>query len=173
MLKKIVLVLSLFSALIFCGCATQQSLKPGPEDYKDAALKCLNQMYQDGVLDELEEVPMMKVSRVLNRTSYMIQTGWITDMIVSDLNRSGKIKAMTEDAYMRQKQAWEASMNSDDGLDVAPTFADVTLSGKIYEESSRVGRSVEKTYMFRLELNKDGLILGGPWIHEVKKSSSF
>lgn len=160
------------AAIVFSGCATPQPIAPTADDYKAAALTCLDQMYQDGVWDTFEDAPLMKVSRIVNNTSYVIETSWISSIIISELNRSGKVRAMSEDQYMKQKEAYLAAWNSENGLDSTPTFADITLSGKIYEAHQRTGRNIQKTYMFRLELNKDG-IMYGPWRYEVKKSRSY
>lgn len=146
-MKNFVLFLLTFWTIGVVGCSSYRSMKPGPGDYKAAAVACLDQMYSDGVLDTLEEDELrMKVTRVLNRTSYMIQTQWITDIILSELNRNGKVHVVADGA------------------------ADITLSGKIYEERERIGGVLETTYMFRLEINKDGRVIGGPWLHEIKKS---
>lgn len=172
-IMKFTSAFAVLAALLFSGCAsTPKAICPTAEDYKAAALNCLDQMYQDGVWDTFEDAPLMKVSNIVNRTSYVVQTGWITTIIISELNRSGKVRAMTEDRYMKEKAAYDAAVRAENGLDTPPTFADITLSGKIYEDHRREGRTVIKTYMFRLELNKDGDMYG-PWLYEVTKARTY
>ncbi|MGN0835021.1 MAG: hypothetical protein ACI4QA_04235 [Candidatus Spyradosoma sp.] len=157
----------------FSGCASNSTVELTAEDYQAAALSCLEKLYQDGVLDRLEESPTIKVTRVLNRTSCNVQTDWITSIIISDLNRQGKVRALTEDTYMREKAEWERIMSGKCELGESSVFADITLSGKIYEDHHRAGRGVRKTYMFRLELNMGDIVIGGPYLHTIKKASLF
>lgn len=176
LLKKIAAGALAAAALVFAGgCSSApQSVNLTANDYDVMARSCLEQIYRTGVFDDFEETPKIKVSRIIDRTSDGVQTTWITDVIITELNRNGKVVALSEDAYAQEMQQHKDLLSGEGFLDdeSANEFPDITLSGNIREKSDRLGRTVEKTYRLTLDLNKDGKKINSFW-HEVKKVRTY
>lgn len=175
--KKLILCASAALALlVVAGCTrTPPTTDLTPDDYKAAARTCLDKMFADGVWDKFdgETAPTLQVSNIIDRTTCHAQTSWIANIIVGELNRNGKVKAMTTDQYSRETASLRKNWQSEHGdLDAFPTLPDVVLSGTIYEHVSRVGRLVTKTYRIEFELNSDGEKFG-PYDYETTKERAY
>lgn len=175
-LKKIIAGVSALAAAVLTSCCSTppQSVELTAEDYNVMAKSCLEQIYQTGVFDDFDETPKIKVSRIIDRTSCGVQTSWITDIVITELNRNGKVIALSEDAYSKDIINIKTTMGDNEYLDSLSNeeYPDITLSGNIRENSNRVGRTVTKTYRLTLDINKEGKKVGS-YCHEVTKTRTY
>jgi PBP1b-binding outer membrane lipoprotein LpoB len=143
---KITIRLSLLALLpaILAGCATAPHVVEGPkklttmqvdtQDFAAKADKMINSLVESTVLDKAAKKPaILVVGKIVNNTSYHIDTDLLTKKIRVALNKSGK--AMT------------------DITGGALSDADFTLSGKIIETAARVGDQRQRCYTFQLSLS--------------------
>ena len=71
-------------------------------DWNSAASALVDDMLASGVLDRYEKPVVMKVSRIVNRTSEAIDTDLLTKQISITLNKSGNVLTMSEDEYTKE-----------------------------------------------------------------------
>lgn len=116
-------------------------------DFDIAAQKLLKSMLYSGVFNEFPKKPvLMRVGRIKNNTSEVINMSVFTSRITSYLNRSKLVRVLAEDAYSREL----AEFN---GVDNLPQ---IVLVGEIAEDTATAGRTKERSYIFILRLNIDG-----------------
>ncbi len=123
-------------------------------DWNSAASALVDDMLASGVLDRYEKPVVMKVSRIVNRTSEAIDTDLLTKQISITLNKSGNVLTMSEDEYTKDLAQAQAFENGG-----VPT-PKITMSGKIVEDRESIGDTNEVTYVFMLSINSsNGLAL--------------
>lgn len=116
-------------------------------DFDIAAQKLLNSMLRSGVFNEFPKKPvLMRVGRIKNDTSEVINMSMFTSRITTFLNRSKLVRVLADDAYSREL----AEFN---GVDNLPQ---IILVGEIAEDTTTAGRTKERSYTFILRLNIDG-----------------
>lgn len=116
-------------------------------DFDIAAQKLLNSMLRSGVFNEFPKKPvLMRVGRIKNNTSEVINMSMFTSRITTFLNRSKLVRVLADDAYSREL----AEFN---GVDNLPQ---IILVGEIAEDTTTAGRTKERSYTFILRLNIDG-----------------
>ncbi|MGY8927622.1 MAG: hypothetical protein ACKVJC_10060 [Flavobacteriales bacterium] len=157
--------------LLLAGCATPQSkyvssngasnLNTNVLNNNDMAIAAeytINSLLESGVLKKQgNEVPILGISRIINNTSYHIDTDLLVKRIRVTLNKSGKALT-TSTLTMGNRNTAEdplakALNDKNDFLDDnKPIDPDFTLSGKIIQNNINVGNKKEVTYTFQLSL---------------------
>ncbi len=172
----------LLSAALFAGCATQathvesqgnQTLvtvnKINMQDWYTAADKMINSLLGSGKVQTNGDRPaIMAISRIVNDTTQQIDIDMLTKKMRVALNQSGKINTTTvyglggaEDPLAKAAAEKQAFINNEK---VTKKY-DYTLSGKIHEERTNIGRLHEASYIFQLSLtDANGIAV---WEEEV------
>jgi len=157
--------------LLLAGCATPQSkyisssgannLNTNALSNNDMAIAAeysINSLLESGKLKRKDgEVPILGISRIINNTSYHIDTDLLVKRIRVALNKSGKALTTSTLSIGKRNTAEDPLAKSftdkNDFLDNnKPLDPDFTLSGKILQNNVAVGNRKEVTYIFQLSL---------------------
>ena len=168
------------AALVLTGCASKNNARyvdpQGPQtvvslnqiniqDWNAAADKLVAKLLASNVLERSPELPaVMAISRIRNNTSTQVDTDNLTKKIRVALLDTGKVVTTTtlgpdgkvEDAMAAEVGSMQSFMAGEKQKTVLPYY---TLSGKLLEDSVRVGNTRQVTYTFQLSLTtvKNGL----------------
>lgn len=168
-MKYLKTIVVLFTSLILFGCASERAhyiTSGGPQalvstkkinmgDWNNAAKTLSSQMLSEADLSTLGNPAMLKLSRIVNRTSELIDTDLLTKQVAITLNKTNKVRIISEDAAT-------LDLARAAGHNITPT---ATLSGKIIETRDSVDGTHEVTYTFFLELNYQGISI---WMGQIQ-----
>lgn len=166
-MKTLKILSALLLTAFFCSCASEKARyvesggarsvitvkKINMADWNAAAAELVNNMLASNAFAKINApLPLkMKVSRVANRTSDMIDTDLLTTQITIALQNSGKVSVLSDDQYSQ-----ELTKRKLNGAEILP---DITMSGKIIELRDSDEDTNEVTYVFFLELNYNSTIV--------------
>ena len=172
-MKLILATTTAAAALVLTGCASKNNARyvdpQGPQtivslnqiniqDWNAAADKLVAKLLASNVLERSPELPaVMAISRIRNNTSVQVDTDNLTKKIRVALLDTGKVVTTTtlgpdgkvEDAMAAEVGSMQAFMAGEKQKTVLPYY---TLSGKLLEDSVRVGNTRQVTYTFQLSL---------------------
>ena len=157
-MKKIIISISTIALLFLFGCASKNAKyveaggartiistkKINMADWNNAATALVNDMLASNAIDKtkLNLPAKILVSRVVNRTSNMIDTDLLTTQICIALQKSGKAIPISTDKTTTSIQGAQV--------------AQLTITGKIIEDRESNSDMDEVTYVFFLYLNWQG-----------------
>jgi uncharacterized protein (TIGR02722 family) len=168
--KKIVFPLIAASAAFLTGCGTnahyvetggRESVvsigQINDQDFIAAANAATSDLLASGVLDRVKNPPaILAMSRIVNNTGQQIDIDLLTKKIRVALLQRGKAVTTTtfglggkaEDPLAKGIQQQEEFMNDQK----TTRLPDITLSGKIIENTAKAGDTRQTTYSFQLSL---------------------
>lgn len=132
------------------------------QDWQNAANDMVDSLLVSGCLENSPRVPaVLAISRITNDTQQMIDTDQLIKKIRVRLSKSGKVVTTTtvglgghaEDPLAKSQAEYAAFMN-DAPAQSAVTMPDYSLSGKLLESRTNVGRTKQVTYSFQLSLTQ-------------------
>lgn len=145
------------------------------QDWQNAADKMVKSLLTSGRLEGATRQPaVLAISRITNNTQQMVDTDSLVKKIRVQLSKSGKVVTTTtvglngasEDPLAKSQAEYAAFMN-DNSSQPATTMPDYSLSGKLLEARTKVGRKQQVTYSFQMSLTQisTGLAI---WEDEVQ-----
>ena len=139
-------------------------------DWNQAASALVNDMLTSGVLEKFERPVVMKVSRIVNRTSESVDTDLLTKQITIALNNSGNVLVVSDDPYTQELA--QTDPFTKEGQALRPK---ITMTGKIIEDRESIGNTREVTYVFMLSINSGGVAIweGQKQIAKQQEKSSW
>lgn len=162
-------------AAIFTGCASKAVYvdSQGPDtivsldqidiqDWNRAADEMVRDLISSGRLEMAPDSPaIMAVSRIINDTTYHVDTDLLIKKIRIALNQSGKVFTTSTIAYGNIEDPLAKELAAADASIPKQKTPYYTLSGKIIESYATAGRTKQITYTFQLSLTtvKDGIAI--------------
>ncbi len=169
-------IIGLFSIALLSGCATggagyiesgsTESIvsmnKIDTQDWQNAAAQMVDSLLSSGALENAPRHPaVLAISRIINDTQQMVDTDSLIKKIRVMLSKSGKVVTTTtvglggrsEDPLAKSQGEYAAFMN-DNPAESATMMPDYSLSGKLLESRTNVGRKKQVTYSFQLSLTQ-------------------
>ena len=166
------------AALVVAGCAGggARQIDPGGrevittiedvdiQNYLQAARQLVGSMLRSGTLTRIDQQQpgplIIELDRVENVTSERINVDLVTDLVRTEVLKSGQATFITPNAPLATADR-QAARELDQDL---PT-ADYTLSGSIANVGAQAGRTRQQTFVFTLTLSsRDGLTM---WTDQV------
>ena len=132
------------------------------QDWQNAANDMVDSLLVSGCLANAPRQPaVMAISRITNDTQQMVDTDRLVKKIRIKLTNSGKVVTTTtvglngkaEDPLAKSQADYTAFMN-DEPAQTPASMPDYSLSGKLLESRTNVGRTKQVTYSFQLSLTQ-------------------